>query len=29
LTIKLPVKAGDDKADLGIGLTLIGVSTAA
>ena len=29
LSIKMPVKAGDDKADLGIGLTVIGVSTAA
>jgi hypothetical protein len=29
LSIKLPVKATDEKADLGIGLTVIGVSTAA
>jgi hypothetical protein len=29
LTIKLPVKAGEEKTELGIGLTLIGISSAA
>lgn len=29
LTLKLPVKAGDDMAELAIGLVLVGVSTAA
>ena len=28
LTIKLPVKAGDDKTEIGVGLTLIGISSA-